>query len=450
MGEKKSITQDLLSFDLDSVVEEGKKKERKSRNKKIAAIAVGSVLCLAVILGLVYTKVIVPQNQYNDAVALSEQGEYQSAIDEFEALGDFKDSADMVFETKYRWAESLLADKSYDEAYAKFKEIQDYSDAASRMNDVRYAEAEECLANKDFDDAYSLFNALGSFNNAEARTAEVNYLWAEEYLAEDNLEKALELFTEAGNYGDAKTRAAEVYEMMQIHATAVKLNKTSLTISKGKTAELSATLEPADTTDTIVSWTSSDEKVATVDENGVVTAVSAGNTVIEVRTTNDLTALCKVTTIESEKNSSKSSSTDSEPKEAIALSELTEQSFQGSWVSRTVPNTVYQIFEFNGLNFRHEIYYGGKLEYVKVYTGTFKLIDAKYTDKALFFKESKQETFWPDGRYELYEIPEGFSGEWSPRPITEFTGTSYTTSNVLKYYKTTELPQSPLKEWGFN
>jgi len=266
MSEKKADSvQDLLSFDLDSIVEEGQKKTRKKKKQTALVAIIAGVVCVAIVAALVYTKVIVPSKQYNDAAALLEQGEYQAAIDAFTALGNYKDSADMILETQYKWAEKMLADKSYDEAYSKFEEIKDYSDAATRMNDVRYAQAEA-------------------------------------YIIEENLEAALQLFSALGDFKDSKTRADEVYEMMQIHATAVNLSKTSLSVSKGKTAELTATMEPADTTDSIVGWTSSDTSVATVDENGVVTAVDYGTATIEVKTSNELTASCKVTVPEPEKS----------------------------------------------------------------------------------------------------------------------------------------------------
>lgn len=288
--------QDLLNINLDAIVEEGQQKAAKKRKKTAVTTAIVAAICLVIAVVYVVINVVIPMGQYKDATKLLEQKEFQEAIDGFEALGDYKNSADMVSETKYQWAESLLAEKSYDEAYAKFKEIQDYSDAADRMKDVRYTEADDYLKSCAYLKAIELLERLGDYKDSQTRVLEANYLWAEDYLKQGQLEEALMCFEKAGLYKDAKARADEVYEMMQIHATAVKLSKTSLTINKGKTAELRATLEPADTTDTIVGWTSSDEKVATVDENGVVTATGYGTATIEVKTSNQLSATCKVTT----------------------------------------------------------------------------------------------------------------------------------------------------------
>ena len=67
-----------------------------------------------------------------------------------------------------------------------------------------------------------------------------------------------------------------------IPATGVTLDKTTLSLVEGDTATLTATVEPWYTTD-IVEWISSDEKVATVDQDGVVTAVGPGTATITAK-----------------------------------------------------------------------------------------------------------------------------------------------------------------------
>ncbi len=71
----------------------------------------------------------------------------------------------------------------------------------------------------------------------------------------------------------------DVAVRFDIAATAVTLNETTLSLSKGDTAALTATVAPENTTDKTVAWTTSDENVATV-ENGTVTAHAAGTATI--------------------------------------------------------------------------------------------------------------------------------------------------------------------------
>ena len=78
--------------------------------------------------------------------------------------------------------------------------------------------------------------------------------------------------------------------------TGVKLNKSSLTLNKGKKATLTATVTPKLTVSTNVTWKSSNPSVATVNSKGVVTAKKPGTATITATTTRyNKKASCKVT-----------------------------------------------------------------------------------------------------------------------------------------------------------
>jgi len=64
----------------------------------------------------------------------------------------------------------------------------------------------------------------------------------------------------------------------------VSLNETDITLSMGGNERLNVTFEPANATNTAVAWTSSNQAVATVNENGIVKAVAEGTAVIIVST----------------------------------------------------------------------------------------------------------------------------------------------------------------------
>lgn len=72
----------------------------------------------------------------------------------------------------------------------------------------------------------------------------------------------------------------------------------SLEIKVGETTKLAAEILPEDATDKTLTWTSSDDTVATVDENGNVTAVKAGNAVITAKASNNVSGSCALTVAE--------------------------------------------------------------------------------------------------------------------------------------------------------
>ena len=71
-----------------------------------------------------------------------------------------------------------------------------------------------------------------------------------------------------------------------VFVTGVALNKTSLELTEGETFTLEATIAPTDATNQNVTWESSKPAVASVDQNGKVTAQAEGEATITV-TTND-------------------------------------------------------------------------------------------------------------------------------------------------------------------
>ena len=78
--------------------------------------------------------------------------------------------------------------------------------------------------------------------------------------------------------------------------TDVSLDKTSLALDVGGTAQLTATVQPEEATNKNVTWTSGAPTVATVDNTGKVTAHSAGTAAITVTTADGAhTAQCTVT-----------------------------------------------------------------------------------------------------------------------------------------------------------
>ena len=92
----------------------------------------------------------------------------------------------------------------------------------------------------------------------------------------------------------------------RVVATAVSLNKSKVSLKKGETKTLKAAVSPANATNGgELVWTSSDEKVATVSSDGVVTALKKGTATITVTAAYSATkeqASCTVTVSDTSAN----------------------------------------------------------------------------------------------------------------------------------------------------
>ena len=77
--------------------------------------------------------------------------------------------------------------------------------------------------------------------------------------------------------------------------TGIKLNKTKKTVYLFTTYQLTPIIQPSDATDQSVTWSSSDDSIATVSSTGEVYGVAKGKATITATTVNGKTAKCKVT-----------------------------------------------------------------------------------------------------------------------------------------------------------
>ena len=107
---------------------EEKQRQESARRKKTLTIAAVVVVMIACAIAWCIPNVIIPNNKYQQALALREAGQYDDAIAAFAELGDYSDAAQQLSETKYQQANNLNAAARYDEAYAIYVTLTGYKD----------------------------------------------------------------------------------------------------------------------------------------------------------------------------------------------------------------------------------------------------------------------------------------------------------------------------------
>lgn len=128
-----------------------------------------------------------------------------------------------------------------------------------------------------------------------------------------------------------------------IHANSVTINESAPTIKAGGIAKLSATLAPSNSTD-IVSWSSNNKSVATVDAaTGLVVGVSEGEAIITAKARPRVEATIKVTV-----SGSLDYGTEAEPLNVTQAKALLDEGFSGGemtpknlYVTGTVSSATY-------------------------------------------------------------------------------------------------------------
>lgn len=95
-------------------------------------------------------------------------------------------------------------------------------------------------------------------------------------------------------YNDIAISNGSVTVLNKVPAEKITLDKTSVTLKKGDKAKLKATVSPSNTTDSTVTYYSSDDDIATVSDDGTITAVKGGTATITALA-GEKSAKCTVT-----------------------------------------------------------------------------------------------------------------------------------------------------------
>ena len=180
-------------------------------------------------------------------------------------------------------------------------ERPDYTGGALELYE-KTAEAKEILGGKNIRIFVSAENGNDIYPGTRWTTeSEFNKLSAQTDSASDTLKR----FSD-GEIADSVAKAtarnlstvltkfnSSLKDGKRIDADSITLNITEVTLAYGKSATPKVTLSPAKNTEKIT-WSSSDDSVATVSQSGVIKASGKGTAVITAQTRNGIKAFCTV------------------------------------------------------------------------------------------------------------------------------------------------------------
>ncbi|MCR5448314.1 MAG: leucine-rich repeat protein [Solobacterium sp.] len=119
-----------------------------------------------------------------------------------------------------------------------------------------------------------------------------------------------------------------------IPAESVTLSSESISLKTNQSSQLNASILPEDASSYLM-WQSSDEGVAKVDANGIVTAVAEGTAMITVTTGSGLSAVCEVTVTKD--SSGQPDETDPDPEEGLYIRSVDSSYSYTSTAIKPVP-----------------------------------------------------------------------------------------------------------------
>lgn len=171
------------------------------RNKKLALVLIPCVCVLIIGLSVFtsYRKKQLTQKTYQNAVAMLEAGNFDAAIAEFEALGEYGDAGEMALEALYQKGMSYMKPESYSSAIQIFRDLGNYKDSTEQLARAKqqkqeadylrtYEMAMEKAAAGEYEGACQLLDELRKVHYADSdqQKERVAELWYQEMLIKLN------------------------------------------------------------------------------------------------------------------------------------------------------------------------------------------------------------------------------------------------------------------------
>ena len=183
---------------------EEKERIAKERKNKRLTVAFVLVVLIACVVGWFVVTRVIPNNKYQRAVTLRENGQYDDAIAAFAELGDYSDANEQIAPTKYMQAEELRENGQYEEAIALFTELGNYYDAAAQVTETKYQKATNLNAFGKYDEAYAIYVTLTGYKDVDKLLAEDDNMMAAAAAAARNAKFTVGNYVTFGTYPQTK------------------------------------------------------------------------------------------------------------------------------------------------------------------------------------------------------------------------------------------------------
>ena len=183
---------------------------KKSNKTKVLVIILAFIVTVVVINAVRFLPEYIVQTKYNSAVELQNNKNYTEAIEVFEDLGDYQDSAKRVKECKYQNALLLVEAEDYAAAKLILNELKGYNeDIATKLQICDYSIAKKYLEKGKYEKAEELFKQLEDYGDSKEMVKECSYRKAVSLIESKKYAEAIEILSKLKKYSDASEKINE-------------------------------------------------------------------------------------------------------------------------------------------------------------------------------------------------------------------------------------------------
>jgi len=115
---------------------------------------------------------------YIGAMELLDSGDFEGAEQAFSDMGGYRDSDEMILESRYRKGKQLIADHQFEEAKVIFEELGDYSDSADMIKETEYQRGLAEMEKGNDTRAFNIFKQLAAdpcYKDSDVMVKEIKY-----------------------------------------------------------------------------------------------------------------------------------------------------------------------------------------------------------------------------------------------------------------------------------
>lgn len=142
-----------------------KKQEQTRRRTKKMIIAGSIIMCVSLLTFLfkyIYTNQIVPSGKYEKAEEFVKSEDYDSAIEIYSELGDYKDSEKKLYEVYYVKANACFEAGKYDDALAIYEIVSKKQNVEQEIYNCKNGKAINLFEEGKYEEARSLFTEISN------------------------------------------------------------------------------------------------------------------------------------------------------------------------------------------------------------------------------------------------------------------------------------------------
>lgn len=148
---------------------------------------------------------------YNGWVlSMGKAGQYMEALQLAESSGLAIDET-IINEIKYQLGRQCFDSQAYEDAIKYFTEVKDYEDSQKLINEVSYAYGMQMMEAGNYEKAMELFQTVKSYKDVPEQLIKVQYLMGMRYKESKSYEAAIECFEASIEYEDSAQQIKECY-----------------------------------------------------------------------------------------------------------------------------------------------------------------------------------------------------------------------------------------------